>query len=210
MIKKIYAEINTLLRYTWSLFLNGLLILLPISLTIILIRFLLCMVVGWLSPLTTVLDQTMFEHVPYGEVLLAVIFVMLVGLLMKSFVLQSLIDVLEHCIARVPLVRPVYHGLKQLVYAFAGQDQSSFKTAVLVEFPRKGAYSIGFLTGELFSPVKPEHLNELCTVFIPTTPNPTGGFLIAVPRSDITILDISRQDAIALILSGGIIQPAAK
>jgi uncharacterized membrane protein len=101
----------------------------------------------------------------------------------------------------------VYSGIKKLVDAFSFQDKVSFTKVVRVEFPRPGIYSIGFLANQIDETIAPDIHKKYYTIFIPTTPNPTSGFLIIAPEDEITIIDISRQAAMAMIISGGIIQP---
>ena len=147
------------------------------------------------------------DCIPYAEVLTAILFIFLIGTILKVFVLRSIIHLVERWVARLPLIRPIYTGVKQLVKAFSFQDQISFKKVVMVEFPRPGIYSIGFLTSELLPEIAPNNDNKYFNVFIPTTPNPTSGFLVVVPEKEIIVVNISRQEAMAMVISGGIIQP---
>jgi uncharacterized membrane protein len=101
----------------------------------------------------------------------------------------------------------VYSGIKKLVDAFSFQDKVSFTKVVRVEFPRPGIYSIGFLANQVDTTIAPNTDKKYFSIFIPTTPNPTSGFLIVAPEEQITILNLSRQEAMAMIISGGIIQP---
>lgn len=104
-------------------------------------------------------------------------------------------------------MNPIYSGIKQLVQAFTVPEQLTFKKVVLIEFPRKDLYSIGFLTREIPADMAPNTVHKYFTIYIPTTPNPTTGFLIVAPENDFIIINISRQEAMSLIISGGIIQP---
>lgn len=199
--------IRSLFYYLWSIFLNGFLTLLPITLTIALFRFSIRLIKGWLEPLNSLLEATIFAQIPHSEIIVVVVFIMLVGILMRNFILRSLINTLEAIVSRIPLVRPVYTGFKQLVQALGAQNGAPFKKVVLVEFPRAGVYSIGFLTSDFPAQFAPSS-EQLCNVFIPTTPNPTAGFLIAVPYHTIKVIDMTRQEAMTMIMSGGIILPS--
>ena len=97
--------------------------------------------------------------------------------------------------------------MKKLVQAFSVQDKISFKQVVLVEFPRLGIYSLGLLTSELRQDLAPDKDKKFFNIFIPTTPNPTSGYFVILPQDQVTIIDITRQEAMAMIISGGIIQP---
>jgi len=201
----IRSFLHKLFHWIWSVFLNGLITILPLTLTIALFNVSFKLLKGWLKPVAR-LKPHFLDFVPHAEILIVLLFVLLVGTLLNLFLARSIVHAFEDIIARTPLIRPLYAGIKQLVQAFSMQDKDSFKSVVMVEFPRKGMYSIGFLTGELPQTLQPSdtmHVN----VFVPTTPNPTTGFLIIVPQDEVKIIDISRQEAMALIISGGIIKP---
>src|SRR5262249_46797328 len=100
-----------------------------------------------------------------------------------------------------------YIGIKQLVQAFNPHDKQSFKQVVLIEFPRPGIYSIGFITSDVNPEISPHSDRRYYNVFVPTTPNPTTGFFFMVAQECVTIINISPKEAMALIISGGIIQP---
>ena len=104
-------------------------------------------------------------------------------------------------------MRPIYGGIKQLVQAFNPHDNVSFKHVVLVEFPRKGIYSMGFMTSEMPAELTPDQATTYYNIFVPTTPNPTSGFFLVAAKENVHIVNISRQEAMALIISGGTIQP---
>ncbi len=190
-----------------SFFLSGLLFILPFTLTIALFRFSFRLIKGWLEPIHNILPETL-ACIPHLEIILVVFFIILVGILLRAFILRPLITIVESIIFKIPLVRPVYSGLRQLVRAFSPQDTISFKQVVLIEFPRKGVYSVGFVTSEVPEQLKPHgDPKKYYCVFKPTTPNPTTGFFMFVPEDEVVIADLSHQEAMALIISGGIIQP---
>lgn len=185
-----------------SLFLSGLLLILPITLTIAVFTISFRVLLGWLEPL----KKVGFTF-PYSEVILAIAIIFIAGALYNMFISRPIIHAIERLFSRIPLIRPVYSGIKKLVHAFSFQDKASFTKVVRVEFPKKGTYSIGFLANQVDEKIAPDNKKKYFTIFIPTTPNPTSGFLILLPEEEITIVDISRQDAMAMIISGGIIQP---
>jgi uncharacterized membrane protein len=206
-MKKNQSLIGRMLQYFWSIFLNGLIALLPIGITVALFTIAFRVITGWLEPLRRLVPPSIMDCIPYAEVLTAILFIFLIGTILKVFVLRSIIHLVERWVARLPLVRPIYTGVKQLVKAFSFQDQISFKKVVMVEFPRPGIYSIGFLTSEMLPEIAPNNEHKYFNVFIPTTPNPTSGFLVVVPEKEIIVVNISRQEAMAMVISGGIIQP---
>jgi uncharacterized membrane protein len=164
------------------------------------------MIVSWLEPLKR-FSLPFIGTIPYSEVLLAFALILIAGALYNMFLLRPIIHGIERLFEKIPLIRPVYSGIKKLVHAFSFQDKASFSQVVRIEFPKKGIYSIGFLASQIDTHIAPNSDKKYFSVFVPTTPNPTSGFLVLVPEEEIAILDISRQDAMAMIISGGIIQP---
>lgn len=205
-MKKFFQSFWQLLS---SLFLDGLLALIPFILTIAIFAYSFSILKKWLEPLHK-LEPPLLKHIPHSEILVALLLILAIGAFVKYFILGSLVHALENQFRRVPLVRQIYFGTKQLTQAFGPQDKLSFQKVVSIEFPRPGAYSIGFMTSEVTETLTPDKTIKYVGVFIPTTPNPTTGFYIMIPESQCTVLNISRQDAMAIIISGGIIQPVTK
>ncbi len=139
---------------------------------------------------------------------LAVVLISLVGLLARYYIGKRLIEWLDGLMMQVPLLNKFYGAIKQVNEAFAG-NKNSFKTAVMVEFPSAGIFSIGFITNETHGEVRQKLRQNVVCVFIPTTPNPTSGFLILVPEEKVTRLDMSVADGIKYIVSLGSISPEA-
>jgi len=191
-----------------SLFLTGLFSLLPITLTVAVFTLTLRVLQSWLEPLKR-FGLPFLGTVPYSEVILAIAIIFIAGTLYNMFILRPIIHAIEKLFVRIPLIRPVYSGIKKLVEAFSFQDKVSFTKVVRVEFPRPGIYSIGFLANQVDERIAPDAHHKYFSIFIPTTPNPTSGFLIIAPEEQIAIIDITRQEAMAMIISGGIIQPDA-
>lgn len=205
-MKKTQTIINRIINFFWLLFLNGLFTILPITLTIGIITLTFKFVTQWLEPIQPYIPHAL-STIPYAEVILVITVIFLIGSIMRIFILRTIIHTIEKLIFKIPLIRPVYRGIKQLTSAFSMQDKMSFKKVILVEFPRKGIYSLGFLTSELATEMVPNKNETFYNIFIPTTPNPTSGYFIIVPVTDVQIIDITRQEAMAMIISGGIIQP---
>jgi len=201
---------NCLLRFLgflWSLFLNGLLTILPITFTLVIIALSFRFISGWLEPIRKI-QPAFLQKIPYAEIIVVVIIIFLLGTILKVFILKRIIHSIEYLISKIPIIRPIYQGTKQLVQAFGMQDKLTFKQVVMIEFPRKGIHCIGFLTSQLPTELAPHKEGKFFNIFVPTTPNPTSGYFIILPAKDITILDdITRQEAMAMIISGGIIQP---
>ncbi len=192
----------------WNVFLNGLFTILPITLTVALFRFSFRLLKGWLKPVENMIEQTFLIDIPHSDILIVLLFIFLVGLVLRNWVLNQVLLGMESLIFKIPLVRPVYSGFKQLVDAFnVKEDKMTIKRVVLTEFPRKGLYSVGFLTGELPQEIAPHQNEKFFNIFIPTTPNPTTGYYIILSEKEIIEVDLTRQEGMALIISGGIILP---
>lgn len=201
--RNIFARV---MDYIIHLFFNGLFTLLPITLTIVLFNATFKLIKSWLEPIHR-MEPQFIKAIPHSEILLTVLLIFFIGTILKFFILRSLVDVIEGLLCKVPLIRPIYSGIKQLIKALNFQDKMSFKKVVLVEFPRDGVYSIGFLTNQMPPELAPNGDTRFFNVFIPTTPNPTSGFFVLVPEKSISYSDMTRHEAMALIISGGIIQP---
>ena len=148
----------------------------------------------------------MFWYWSLLALLLAVASISGVGLLARYYIGKRLIEWLDGLMMQVPLLNKFYGAIKQVNEAFAG-NKNSFKTVVLVEFPREGIYSVGFLTSEQHAEVQQKTREQVVAVFIPTTPNPTSGFLVLVPEDKVTRLKMSVADGIKYIVSLGSISP---
>jgi uncharacterized membrane protein len=139
--------------------------------------------------------------------ILAIILTTLVGLLARNYLGKKLIEWVDTSLLRVPLLNKVYGATKQVNEAFTSGNKTSFKTVVMIEFPRPGMYSIGFLTSEVHQEIVQKARDKVVCVFIPTTPNPTSGFLVLVPDNQVTRLEMSVADGIKFIVSLGSISP---
>lgn len=190
-----------------SIFLNGLFALLPLGLTIGLITFMLQLITRWLTPFKSFIEYYLGINFPFIEIILFIAIIFFVGTILKIFLLRTLARSLENIFSQLPFIRPVYTSIKQLVNALNFKDETTFKKVVLIEFPRKGSYSLGFVTSEFSQSLIQTKKERYYNIFIPTTPNPTSGFFVIVAESEIEVIDITRQEAMTMIISGGIIQP---
>jgi uncharacterized membrane protein len=139
------------------------------------------------------------------------VFTTIVGALTKGIFGRQLIHFGEGVVDRMPIVRSIYNAAKQIVQTVFSQTSTSFKTACLVEYPRKGIWAIAFVSTDAKGEVLAKSGEaDLVSVFLPTTPNPTSGFLLFVPRRDIVVLDITVEDAAKLIISAGLVTPPSK
>lgn len=148
----------------------------------------------------------MFWHWSLLALALAVVLISGVGLLARYYIGIRMIEWMDAAMMNVPLLNKFYGAIKQVNEAFSG-NKNSFKTVVLVEFPREGMHSVGFITSEQHAEVQQKTGGKVVAVFIPTTPNPTSGFLVLVPEDKVTKLDMSVADGIKYIVSLGAIAP---
>jgi len=207
MTKK-HTKPSSTFHTIWSVFLSGLFTILPLTLTIALFKFSFRLLKGWLEPINNLIEQTFLIHIPHSDILIVLLFIFLVGLILRNWILLQIIHGVESLIFKIPLVRPIYSGFKQLVDAFnVKEEKLTIKRVVLIEFPRKGLYSVGFLTGELPAEIAPTQDQKYFNIFIPTTPNPTTGYYIILAEKELIEVDLTRQEGMSLIISGGIILP---
>jgi uncharacterized membrane protein len=146
-------------------------------------------------------------HIPGIGLILVIIIILAVGVLFRNLVGRRVVHFWENMVDRIPIARIIYSGVKQLLESFFLQKNDAFKRVALLEYPRRGTYVIGFLTGESKGEVQSKTDKKMMNVFIPTTPNPTSGFYILIPEDELIILNMTVEDAFKLIISGGIFSP---
>ena len=192
-------------------FLSGFLLLAPLFVTCWVFLLLFENIGGFFRPLLVrFVPEQLRDFDIAWNILATIIVVVLVTLLgyVSRYVLGKYFGGLaERFIQTIPGVSGVYNTVKQLVATFSTQNRSLFSKVVLVEFPRKGAHTIGFLTSKAQSEAQARVGKELWTVFVPTTPNPTGGYLLLIPKDEIIELDMSVGDGMKLVISGGAVVP---
>ncbi len=157
--------------------------------------------------------RTAFPYqIPGIGLLIVIIFITIIGALTPGLIGRTLLKTGERIVSKMPIVRSIYSALKQIMETIMSTNSNSFREVVLVEYPRKGIWVIGFVTGETKGEVqkKLENKNQLINIFIPTTPNPTSGFLLFVPKKDALYLKMSVEQAVKLVISGGIVSPKMK
>ena len=198
-------------------FLTGLAVLLPTVITLAVIKWLFGTIAAFTDLLLFFLPKPithadagkgpMYWYWSLAALVFAVVLVSLVGLLTRYYIGKRLVEWLDIIMLRVPLLNKIYGTIKQVNEAFSTGSKTSFKTVVLVEFPREGTHSIGFITSEQQAEVQTKTKEKVVCVFVPTTPNPTSGFLILVPEEKVTKLEMSVADGIKYIISLGSISP---
>ena len=186
-------------------FFTGVIVLVPIGFTLYLSKFLITLsaklVPAGLNPNT---------YLPYSipgvEILLTLIFITIVGGLSLSFLGKKFLQIIDDLFKRIPILRTIYSAIGQMTDSFRNQDGNK-KSVVLVEYPRKGTWAVGFATKKNSGEIKNKTNKELVNVFIPTTPNPTSGFLLMFPKEDLIYLDMNFEEASKFIVSAGTSNP---
>ncbi len=196
-------------------FLTGLVVVAPVFLTGFLMWWFIGVIDGWVLPLV----PERYQPKPYLGVdikgyglVIFLIFTVFIGALAKGFFGRAILGSAERLVDRMPIVRSIYNGLKQIAETVLSQSNSSFEKACLVEYPRKGIWAVAFVATQ----TKGETLERLpgdkpyLSIFLPTTPNPTSGFLLFLPAEDVIILDMDVETAAKLVISAGLVSPPTK
>lgn len=197
--------------YLQKYFISGLLVWLPIVVTVLVLKFL----VDILSKSLLLLPKSMQPdvifgfHLPGVGVILTVLVILATGLLAANFVGKRLVDLGDAIMAKIPLVRSVYTGVKQVTQTLFSPGGQSFRKVLLVEYPMPGCWTIAFQTGEM-TEIETNFTEPMISYFVPTTPNPTSGFFLMAPRSKVHELDISVDQALKMVISLGVVQTGFK
>ncbi|ASQ45919.1 DUF502 domain-containing protein [Legionella clemsonensis] len=189
--------------------LAGLVVWLPIVVTFIVLRFIIELLDKTMALLPTAYrpDTLLGIHIPGLGVILSLVIIFVTGIIATNYFGQLLVSFGEKLLARIPLVRSIYNAAKQVIHALFATNSQAFRKVLLIEYPRKGAWSIAFLTGSTDGSVISAHTEEeMISLFVPTTPNPTSGFLIMVPKKEAIEIAMTVDEALKFIISLGVMQ----
>jgi len=186
-------------------FFTGVIVLIPIGFTLYLSKFLINLSAK-LVPVGINPNTYLSYSIPGIEIILTVIFITIVGGLSLSFLGKKFLQIIDDLFKRIPILRTIYSALGQMTDSFRSQDGNK-KSVVLVEYPRKGTWAVGFATKENDGEIKDKTKQKLVNVFVPTTPNPTSGFLLMFPKEDLIYLDMNFEEASKFIVSAGTSNP---
>jgi uncharacterized membrane protein len=192
-------------------FLAGVLVTAPLAITFYIVWLIVSFVddrVGGLLPQRYNPETYLPFGIPGLGLVIAVAVLILVGALTAGYVGRIVVRLSDAALARMPVVRSIYGATKQVFETVLAHKSTAFRQVCLVEYPRHGVWTLGFITGTTVGEVQERTSDEVVNVFLPTTPNPTSGFLLFVPRRDIILLDMSIEDGIKMVISGGIVTPA--
>lgn len=200
--------------FTWlrSCFFTGIFALAPVVITFYLIRF----AVNLLNTVATSFFPQKYapsNYLPYDipgfEILLGLILLIIIGAFVKNYFGAKLLKWSENILTSIPGVSAVYNTVKQVIDTVTTSNSSSFREVVMVEYPRKGIWAIGFVTGKTKGEVQRLTEDDLINIFVPTTPNPTSGFLLFVPKKDIIPLHMTVDQGLKMVISAGIVTPSS-
>lgn len=197
----------------WRYFLSGVLVSAPLGVTLYIVWAVVTTIdekVKHLLPGKSYISQFLPYEFPGWGLIIGFIVFTLIGASTAGFVGRYFLKLGDSLLHRTPLVRGLYSAIKQIIEAVFKRDKTSFREVVLLEFPRKGVWALGFVTGVTKGEVQDTLEKELVNVFIPTTPNPTSGFILFVPRANLTTLNMSVEEGIKMVVSFGIITPKGK
>ena len=201
-LKKKRKKLSSTLR---NYFITGVVVLIPIGITLYLTKFLI-QVSSKIIPSEINPNNYLPFSIPGLEILLSVLFITIVGGLSFSFIGKKILQIINDLLKRIPILRTIYSAITQMTESFTNKDDNK-KSVVLVEYPRKGTWAVGFATKKNKTEISQKTEQELINVFLPTTPNPTSGFLLMFPEKDVVYLDMTFEEASKFIVSAGTSAP---
>ena len=196
--KSVYSRIR-------NYFITGVFVLIPIGITVYLTIFLI-KISSKLIPKAINPDKYLPYEIPGLEILIALFLITLIGWLSLTFIGKRAVLLLEGILNKIPILRTIYSSAEQLIENFS-QDKKNKKSVVLVQYPRQGIWAVGFATKENTGKIKNAIGQDTVNVFVPTTPNPTSGFLLMFPKKDVIYLDLTFEEASKFVVSAGSINP---
>jgi len=186
-------------------FFTGVVVLIPIGFTLYLSKFLIN-ISAKLIPAGINPNSYLPRSIPGLEIFLTIVFITIIGGLSLSFLGKKFLQIIDDLFKRIPILRTIYSALGQMTESFTNQEGNK-KSVVLIEYPRKGCWAVGFATKENEGEIKNKINKELINVFVPTTPNPTSGFLLMFPKEEVLYLNMSFEEASKFIVSAGTSNP---
>ncbi len=191
----------------------GLLVWLPLAVTYFLLELVVSLMDSWLDKFLAWLppnyhpDELLGIALPGLGVIFTILLLVITGMLAANFVGRAFVNGWESLLDRIPVVRAVYSAVKKFAEMVFSDKSQSFKSVLLIEYPRKGLYSLAFQTSSELGEVQGRTGGEVLCTFVPTTPNPTSGFIIIVPKEDVIVLDMEVDEALKMIISLGVVVP---
>ena len=186
-------------------FIAGVVVLIPIGITVYLTIFII-KISSKILPKELNPNHYLPYNIPGVEIIISIILITFIGWLSLSFIGKRLLEIFNNILKRIPILRTIYSAFEQMLDIFTKGDENT-KNVVLVEYPRKGSWAVGFATKENKGEISNKSKQNLINVFVPTTPNPTSGFLLMFPKEEVIYLDMSFEEASRFIVSAGTSDP---
>ena len=199
---KIKKKSTSLFAKLRNYFITGIVVLVPIGITLYLTKFFIS-ISSKLIPYNLNPNNYLPFAIPGLEIVLSVIFITLIGGISLSFIGKRILKFVNDLFKRIPILRTIYSALGQMTESLAPNKKNNKKSVVLIQYPRKGSWAVGFATKDNKGEISKKTNSELVNVFVPTTPNPTSGFLLMFPKEEIIYLDMSFEEASKFIVSAG-------
>ena len=198
------------MRHIRAYFFAGVLVTAPIAITF----YLAWLIINWIDSKVTPLIPAAYNpetYLPFGipglGLIISFVLLTLIGAMAAGAIGRFGVKMTERLLARMPVIRSVYSATKQIFETVLRQQSNAFRQVVLFEYPRRGSWAIGFITGKTLGEVQNVTSDEVVNVFLPTTPNPTSGYLLFVPRKELIVLSMTVEEGIKMVVSGGIVTP---
>ncbi len=200
------------LKQIYTFFIGGFLAIIPFAITTTLLSFSIEILSKWLNPLHYIFPLHLFGHIPYIEILIAIFYLIIVGILIEYFSAIKIFNFLENnIVSKIPLISNIYFGIKKVfAIIFHKKNPDEKQLVAWVRLPNRNIYCLGLMTGKLEKELSPEKDKNYFSFFVPHTPNPISGYYIVAEENDCIFTSITRQEAISMVVSGGIIKPEPK
>lgn len=198
------SEQSAFSKHLRARMISGILVLIPLAITLFILNVILASLTAFVRPLLNpFLGEIPENTITLIALCVTILIIYFTGLVTNHLVGRRMINLGERVLMKMPIIKSVYSASKQVVDTFSSSTKAAFKAVAVVEFPRKGSLAIGFVTGSMTNPEG----QLLYRVFIATTPNPTTGFLLILPADEVQFTDISVEDGVKMIVSGGVLSP---
>lgn len=191
-------------RWIRTRLLVGFIVAFPLVVTIFFARFIFALMDGWFQPIA---ERLVGQELPGVGAIVSVLLLLVLGVFATNVIGGRLLDYFEKRIDGIPMLSPIYRGARQITEAIQLSDTSEFQRVVLLPFPNQNVRSLGFVTRDIRGPTAFGD-EPTAMVFVPTTPNPTSGYLVVVKQRDLTVMDMTVEEGVKLVISGGLVSPA--
>ena len=206
-IDKASEKFSIFLLAVRKYFFTGVVVLVPLAVTIYIMYFLFQLTDGILG---SALARTIGYRIPGFGLICTALLCVLVGIIAQNYFGKRALEAIEGYLGKIPVVRSLYNGVKQVSDVLIQKKKGEFKRVVMVEYPKEDSWTFGFVTNDFTVPLKDSKFSskKMAAVYVPTTPNPTSGFLLVIEKSRIVDTDLDIEDAMKVVISGGLVQPA--